>query len=141
MKPSDLSIGDWVQSVRTDERFKVDEMMTALSLSRGKQILLRQEGREIFLLSEVKPIPIDGEILKKNGFSGPDSSPMFTHSYGGSETEPAEEKIEIVYDLTHNEWTGEFFGPEGLAMQVRLRYVHELQRIMRCMGIDHDIVL
>ena len=141
MKPSDLSIGDWVQSVRTDGCFKVEEIMSVISPSRGKQILLKHEGSEIFLLSEVIPVRINGKILEKNGFAYSDLEPMFSHSYGGSETEPPKETIEIVHDLTNNEWTGEFFGPEGLAMQVRIRYVHELQRIMRCMGIDHDIVL
>lgn len=140
MKPSDLSIGDWVQVIRAEDRVKVKEMIEVTTL-KGKEIVLGVEGGEFYRFSGVMPVPINGEILKKNGFSGPDSSPMFTHSYGGSKKEPAEEEIEIVYDLTHNEWTGEFFGPEGLAMQVRIRHVHELQRIMRCMGIDHDIIV
>lgn len=140
MKPSDLSIGDWVQVIGTEKRVRIKEMIK-FTTWKGEELTLGVEGGEFYRFSSVIPVPIDGEILKKNGFSGPDSSPMFTHSYGGSKTEPAEEEIEIVYDLTHNEWTGEFFGPEGLAMQVRIRYVHELQRIMRCMGIDHDIVV
>lgn len=140
MKPSDLSIGDWVQIISTEDRVKVKEMIEVTTW-KGVEITLIVDGGIYCPFRDVMPVPIDGEILKKNGFSGPDSSPMFTHSYGGSKEEPAEEFIAIVHDLTYDEWTGEFFGPEGLAMQVRIRYVHELQRIMRCMGIDNDIVL
>lgn len=159
MKPSDLSIGYWVRMAGTPDYFQIEEVYT-VELVKGKRIMLGGRdhicGYEFYYYSdEIEPIPINGEILKKNGFSISKSKspltklssqrkprePIFTHSYGGSKEKPAEEVIEIVHDLTHNEWTGEFFGPEGLAMQVRIRYVHELQRIMRCMGIDHDIVL
>ena len=51
------------------------------------------------------------------------------------------EMVEIVYDAINGEWVGVFFGPEGLAMQVRIRYVHELQRILRCMGMDSELEL
>lgn len=140
MKPSDLSIGDWVQIISTEDRVKVKEMFEVTKL-KGNEIMLGVEGGIYCPFRDVMPVPIDGEILKKNGFSGPDSRPRFSHPYGRSKEKQYEEEIVFACDPIYNRWTGEFFGPKGLAMKVRIRYVHELQRIIRCMGIDHDIVV
>ena len=144
MKPSDLSIGDWVQVFGTDDRFRIEEMYTVEPMRR-KRIMVG--GRDhicrcvYFYLNEIEPVPIVGEILTKNGFTRSDSEPKFFHPYGEPKEEPADEVIVMEYDLTRGEWTGDFIGPKGLSMQVQIHYVHELQRIMRCMGIDHDIVV
>lgn len=144
MKPSDLSIGDRVRLAGTPDHFQIEEVFTVENV-RGKRIILggidNKCGYEYYYLDEIEPIPLSGAILEKNGFIGPVSSLIFYHSYGDSEKETAEKEIKIIYDLTNNEWKGEILGSRGVAFQVRLRYVHELQRIMRCMGIDHDIVL
>lgn len=144
MKPSKFSTGDWFRLIGIGDCLQIEEVYT-VEMVKGKRIMLggrdHTGGYEFYYSDEIEPIPIDGEILKKNGFSGPDSSLTFTHSYGGSKEKTDEEEIVLTYDLTHNEWDGGFFGPKGRAVQVRIRYVHELQRIMRCMGIDHDIVV
>ena len=98
-------------------------------------------GYMFYYSHEIEPIPINGEILKKNGFDRPDSSPIFTHSYGGSKEDTVEKEIILSYDLNHNEWLGEFFGPWAMPLQLRIHYVHELQQIMRCLRLEPDIVL
>ena len=98
-------------------------------------------GYMFYYSHEIEPIPINGEILKKNGFNVPDSSSTFTNSYEISKEETDEGEIVLSYDLTHNEWLGEFFGPWGMPLQMRIHYVHELQQIMRCLRIGPDIVL
>lgn len=112
---------------------------------RRKRIMLggidHKCGYVYYYLDEIEPIPLDGEILKKNGFSGPDSSLTFSQSYGNSKEETAEGEILLSYDLTYNEWLGEFFGPWAMPLQMRIHYVHELQQIMRCLRLGPDIVL
>lgn len=144
MKPSDLSIGFWVRLVGTQDYFQIEEMFTVETVRRKRIMLGGRDsicGYVYYYLDEIEPVPLDGKILKKNGFIGPDSSSTFTHSYGGSEKKTAEVEIVLSYDLINNEWIGEFFGPWAMPLQLRIHYVHELQRIMRCLGIDHDIVL
>lgn len=144
MKPSNFSTGDWFRLAGTEDYFQIEEVYKAVCL-KGDRVMLggrdNVRGYVFYYADEIEPIPINGEILEKNGFDRPDSSPTFSHSYGNSKEETAEGEILLSYDLTYNEWLGEFFGPWGCPLTLRIHYVHELQRIMWCLRLGPDIVL
>lgn len=138
VKKSDLSIGFWFRVAGTKHNFCVEEVYKEVTV-KGERIMLGGNdhicGYEFYYTDELEPIPLTGEILTKNGFVFSDSEPKFSHPYDCGES------ISLFYDIDSGEWIGEFFGSAGLAVQVQIHYVHELQRNIRGVEIDHDIEL
>lgn len=116
MKATDLMLGDWV--LCDGEPYQVAEISAGL--------LCIDAERELFADPEdVQPIPITPEILEKNGWERISSVDRdFWHSAG-------------VVLQESEDYEGAYLW--GLAVYVR--YVHELQHLVRVLQIEKEIVL
>lgn len=111
MKATELMIGDWVLDKR-GHPFQVREILE-------DGINGEWDGGECYgveaYIDEIKPIPIDLDILEKNGWVRAED--MF---------------VKRPYILTKADkvWGVAY----GMAYVAEIRYVHELQNIMRITG-------
>ncbi len=131
MKAEDLMIGDWV-SFRSAFLDRVDGIAIG-----GHSVHLEHDRWQP--VSDLKPIPITPEILKKNGFSLDEFGEWY-------------EREVLVKERNH--WVNVAFRNDGVAVYdldiltggkssicVHKNYVHELQHALRLCGIDKEIVL
>lgn len=130
LQPKDLMLGDWV--------FLSDNncfcRMTAIYGYYGKMWI--EADDEVYHIDEILPISITHDILAKNGFN-----------YDGGE----------IYDIRWDDNDGhhcmnfrKMYNKDGVfdALGIRMggeveiiKYVHELQHLLKLCGIDEEIVL
>lgn len=116
MKASELMIGDWVLYAGEDERLKNKPVQVTGICMEIMQGSFSKEMYEVLSYGKIKPIPIDEDILYKNGWVGAGDN-MF---------------VKQPYRITKADkvWGVAF----GMAYVAEIRYVHELQNIMRITG-------
>ena len=131
MKANELMIGDWVKPSCWNE-----------------QVLLVGEGRvtvksDSYTEDEIKPIPLTGEILEKNGFK-------VGHYLVGLAELPEYKMVnrKDLKDIEKNVITIRQSSNVLFDMQVGIgshifdiTYVHELQHALRLCGIEKEIEL
>jgi hypothetical protein len=126
LKVTDLMVGDWVMSfgaphkvvgIRTD--------MFEPHIKTDMSDTWYEEGIENLL----EPIPLTPEILEKNGFyrSEIPTRDEIGHYYH-RKTAPSSIFVSMSFD------DGRDFGNE-------IKYVHELQHVLKLCGIDKEIVV
>ena len=112
MKADELMIGDWVLN-GCGNPIQVKELLE-------DSINGEWDGCECYGLEElyddIKPIPIDEDILYKNGWVGAGDNMFVKKPYMLT-------KADKVWGIAY-----------GLAYIAEIRYVHELQNIMRMTG-------
>ena len=115
MKASELMIGDWVYNTHNRKPEQVCEIME-------RMVML--DYNDLYEYDEVEPIPLTEEILNRH-FPDPDEITWF----------PLDEQPGVfnIY------WEHPTFG-EGEA-RLNLRYVHELQHLLRMIKSDKEIQL
>jgi len=132
LRAEDLAVGDWVKTVSSKkesyQRVKViySSMVAPYIITTGTE--------EKWFLSEIEPIPLTPEILKKNGFSGEG----YNMGIIGFHTDPIPEVkdgyevfiwkdmcLEIKHGFTH--------------LKRYTFYVHELQHALKLCGINLEI--
>ena len=128
MKANEIMIGDWVKfdedicsvdEVRLDGAVVLTSMNTDLTSVDGSQV----EDEEI------EPIPLTEGILEKNGFVKDKTQ------YGEDFYEFWSEDLEYcIYLYLYGVY---FFLFDNINMQIK--YVHELQHILRLCNIDKEI--
>lgn len=141
LKPTDLMIGDIVMAVREDEDDDIPVLkrpvrITGITEFTGLGIngdckfefdYLCQEDIKLFEECDYfEPIPLIEEILKKNGFKC-FKSDIELHPYYY-----IEHKFSMKCAINGD---GHFYL-DCIGADVRIRYVHELQHILRLCGLN-----
>ena len=111
MKPNELMIGDWVE---------YGQYITTVRNLSDKIVLSGCVGR----LDEVRPVPLTEKILENNGAT------RYGAKYANLQQwvlKFGDKRKTIMQDVLHEEWC---------ANDVWFKYVHELQHILRLIGIN-----
>ena len=112
MKANDLMIGDWVLN-SCGNPIQVKELLE-------DGINGEWDGCEFYglveLYDDIKPIPIEEDILEKNGWVGAGENMFVKQPYRIT-------KADKVWGVAY-----------GMAYIAEIRFVHELQNIMRITG-------
>ena len=90
--------------------------------------------------SEIEPIPLTPEILKKNGFTNCETTEL-TGEMGNELWYPGEDNYISDPDLMINFGKRSFLVRFACSIVWRLHYVHELQHFLRLVDYDKEIVL
>lgn len=124
----DIMIGDYVYSTFSGNPCKVQ----AIELSEHEYCSVRVSGVEgVKDIVSLSPIRLTAEILMKNNFEKhyDDDIIIYTHPQG----------IIIEMDINYKLFDdGHFFV---MGIQQRFYFVHELQRALKLLKINKDIVL
>lgn len=126
MKANELMVGDWVYDPEPDADGYI-----------YKFIIEPEDFTNKTFLDSISPIPITLEILKKNGF---EEIYYDGYHYGLFSYKNNEEKCDIELD-PENGCFECYFDDDINSLNIKIKYVHELQHILRMCGIDKEIVL
>lgn len=130
---SDLSVGDWVLNMKGFPT-KVQVITSEGNMRCGEDA--KPEHSVHIWITDVSPIPITPEILKKNGFAFlPDDNPRHLRFVDGNIVISTYEGRETFALYCYNDmgWTETF--------SQTLRYIHQLQHALRLAGVEKDIEL
>lgn len=116
MKATDLMIGDWVLYAGEDERLKNKPVQVTGICMEIMQGSFSKEMYEVLSYGKIKPIPIDEDILERNGWVGAGENMFVKQPYRIT-------KADVVWGVAY-----------GMAYVAEIRFVHELQNIMRITG-------
>ena len=116
MKATDLMIGDWVLYAGEDERLKNKPVQVTGICMEFMQGSFSKEMYEVLSYGKIKPIPIDEDILYKNGWVGAGENMFVKQPYMLT-------KADKVWGVAN-----------VMTYFAEIRYVHELQNIMRMIG-------
>lgn len=140
MKVEDLMIGDWVRL--EDENLPLEEQyfkIEYLAISAGVSWVNQRTNAPIGLgdgeslipvfADEIYPIPLTSELLEKNGFYRREipTRDEIGHYYHRT-TDPCSIFVRMSFG------DGRDFGNE-------IRYVHDLQHLLKLCGIDKEIAV
>lgn len=130
MKAGDLMIGDWVQYQYTEGIFQI----VAISKTEG----IKQFGDQpFFKLNGIIPIPLTPEILEKNGILYSKSSFYYIIN-----DDKDLECTHYMYQTIQEDWAiGVDTGAYECSVFARIKYVHELQHLLRALNINKEIEL
>ena len=117
MRADELMIGDWVLDTFGNP-IQVKELLE--DGINGEWDDAECDGVEA-VYDDIKPIPIDEDILEKNGWVGAGENMFVKQPY----------RITKAYEV----WGVAY----GMAYVAEIRYVHELQNIMRITGYQGGI--
>lgn len=128
LQASDLMSGDWVRSKKWAE---IPFKLTSLNANMRYYYGITSKGVLIgpFLIEELEPIPLTPEILEKNGFKldKEDGWWWLTPKMGITFWEEGNIELEA--------WN------EHTAVNIHIKYLHQLQHALRLCGIDKKIEL
>ena len=116
MKANELMIGDWVLYAGEDERLKNKPVQVTGICMEIMQGSFSKEMYEVLSYGKIKPIPIDEDILERNGWVGAGENMFVKQPYRIT-------KADKVWGVAY-----------GMAYVAEIRFVHELQNIMRMTG-------
>lgn len=124
MRIEELSVGDWVRHTFYEENVRI------VRIYGDSERVLAEKGKLSISchLNHFEPIPITPEILEKNGWR----SDMADRNFWATDE---------VYIYNHDGvWRLRPKSPE-LLIVVDIKYVHELQRALRLLGVEKEIIL
>lgn len=127
MKANELMIGDWVLYNETHQQI--------LEIS-GIDDEVYLETDELVHQSEIQPIPLTPEILKKNGFRIIFEGELHTTYFQDIDGFAVEIKIDCI-DFTKLS----MLNGLGYRVVIECKYVHQLQHALRLCGIEKEIIL
>ena len=116
MRADELMIGDWVLYAGEDERLKNKPVQVTGICMEIMQGSFSKEMYEVLSYGKIKPIPIDEDILYLNGWVGAGDNMFVKQPYRIT-------KADKVWGVAY-----------GMAYIAEIRFVHELQNIMRITG-------
>ena len=110
----DLMIGDWVLNTHNNPE-KVQQIIANFN----DELAIMLDGNCIYGSDEIAPIPLTAEILEKNF---PDTEIL-------------------VWYGNEDKWHIECPAFEDLQVEIEIKYVHQLQHILRLCGFEKEIQL
>lgn len=145
MKVEELMIGDWVRianvesnlAMYRDARVRVCEIY---KFNDYEKINVRVGGNtyKVEVSEELEPIPLTPDILEKNGFRVVYEGELHTSYFQDIDRFHAEIKVDKVGIYQHLSMRD---GLGDIVEVVECKYVHQLQHILRFLGIQKDIKL
>lgn len=123
MKANELMLGDWVSY-----KGKMPCKITAICKD---TVVVDNDTAQDWMIDydKLTPIPLTGEILKKNGFKKMDGEYQDVFYYY--------ERLELLIDDRLEPCGYTLYGVFGF----QIKYVHELQHAMKLRGIEKEIQL
>jgi hypothetical protein len=155
MKANELMIGDWVMVYPWDETPWKPKKITDINFHswEGADFCdsVGVEGWDELSLDQIKPILLTPEILARMGFTVEEES-KYDDAYTESEytatmkcVDVRKCNVEIEYKTYRNEITVFIHDRRNIlqyrSIETQVGYVHELQHIMRLLGIEKEIIL
>lgn len=142
MKASDLMIGDWVFSFHAGRNIQIRELLEDSVVCSKNLRISADENIVIESYDNISPIQLTEEILEKNGFKKKvwwkyRESDVTTYAIGeGFHIELSENEFWLVDNCSD-------YGDYGYESNwiVEVKYVHELQHILRLCKIEKEIIL
>lgn len=113
---SSISVGDWFQArmVKWDyEDLDITPPMRVAEISSDEVVLQLGSVKHYAFVDDLQPIPITAEVLEKNGYAGAEFSALM--------------------QLNNSPIVG--------MCPIEIKYIHELQHILRLTKTDKEIVL
>lgn len=147
MEAKELMVGDWVlynPNVFIEDEYEPPKVCYPKKINSGEDLDLAIEGC-------YAPIPLTPEILERIGFTV-EEDPIYEECYVDvdaiEQTYTAKMKCgdvknryaEIRYE-TDEKNIDVLVGKPWQRVQMKIEYVHELQHIMRLLGIGKEIIL
>ncbi len=140
MTVEDLAIGDWVQAVTYildgEERLTPPAYVSAIDQSGSVSLMFDPEDGDPdeYDIEAIRPIPLTAEILTKTGF---DIEEVTIYSMGEIRS------FDNLCICRHCVVGQDFKTSENYVCVIKLPilHVHQLQHVMRMIGIDRDIWL
>ena len=124
MKANELMIGDWIADKRGDKARVVNIITDEIE---GCYYGIDTDANYTVQFEDARPIPLTGDILNKNF---PDVRYGIAWYWDDNKSTYNETWYEVrTLDI------------EGMELCVNIRYVHELQHVLRLCGIEKEIVL
>ena len=144
MKANELMIGDWVAVRRPGYRHEQVRVKSVI----GNGTIEAKTSDGLVAIGEiaVEPIPLTAEILANNDFLHRESDAwgeVYTYKWSIEQEDKALE-YEHNFNLSPDpyEGTGFYWIPEMSAVSALcIKYVHELQHLLRLLGIEKEIEL
>jgi len=129
MNANELMVGDWIKmpNERGGDNVQVENIYDKGCIASGR----------ILLSYEIQPIPLTQEILEKNGFG---------KSNNVSDIPPYDKDEEGNMHYSYNDKFWGWWQPNGVLSSnalgfIELKYVHELQHVLRLCGIEKTIIV
>lgn len=136
LTPKDLMVGDWVIPHVYDSKLEPSKIVGVHYNSyKGKDYVdwVDCEVWDELSLSDIEPIPLTPEILKKNGFGYKEGG----FGMYGIATVPHYVRDDVPFEI--------FCDGEPFAIwfkePINIKYVHQLQHALRLCGIEKEITL
>ena len=123
MTPEELMIGDWYIWEAEGKQYKFQVNTATFSLARED-------------IANFQPVPLTNEILEKNGFRLVQSDPTYV-SQGGVWLSSWVHKCGLELGSEHSDGTGICFNV--VDMNIPVKYVHQLQHILRICNVQETI--
>lgn len=167
MKANELMVDDWVRITEPDPHHGFDAQVQSIGgINNYLTVFIPfQHGKDVFV-EDVEPIPITDGFLLKNGFiekghgvDPDDEGEPIEFRYWDyekvikeSEKYPEGAKIELTYTQMYNikedgvedDWwslRGYSYNAEVELYGAAIYNIHELQHILRFIGIEEEVVL
>lgn len=137
MKANELMIGDYVYNHRNWE-------CPIVEIDKNSVVVFaRYFGEEVFLPSELRPIPLTPEILEKNGFVA--NKHIYPYPYYEYINENGKLKVGFAFPQGNRTSYKEpwiYIDSENVFVEhLPCIYVHELQHALKLCGIEKNIEL
>ena len=124
MKASDLMIGDFVYVARGYDKHLTIEKVKGIIADKDEPYPVTISTGETVSLNDIKPIPLTEDILEKNGFK------KFAEGQAN-------------FDYTDNDIHLEYWIGDGCFRYytAEIRYVHQLQHLLRLCGVEKELTI
>ena len=155
MKITDIQIGDWLQNTNGNigKAQAIYRYLNPGDKEFGYEIIMQYNpnGTCYTELSLLKPIPLTAEILEKNGFESFPPCPPYP---AGAlrmwmNVKDIVEGIHMWFikffwaeeKSDSNEFRLEVFNSKKGSVKTTIKYIHELQHVLRLVEVDKEIVI
>lgn len=118
-------VGDWVYVVRGYDKHHTIEKIKGVIADEDEPYPVTISTGETVSLNDIKPIPLTEDILVKNGF-------RIQVTDDNSRWLWVTDNSWLAYSERHNYWYYE---------DMKITYVHQLQHLLRTMGVQKEIEL
>lgn len=131
MKANELMIGDWVEVIQNSEKhFAQVQMIDGYGDNATSNECICDAI--YYSIDELNPILLTTEIFEKNGFEQTNDD----HFFDGDEYYAFDDDFDI-----HIDDTGNFEIRTVDGQTIKIKYVHELQHVLRICGMEKQINL
>ena len=126
MKAEELMLNDWVECLDSTHKTKMFAQVDAIEESRNCLLVKDGWGNWFLDISHLEPIPLTEEFMTKNGFEQKDN---LTYVSG---------QVEII---KHRDNWNVVINKYCVFVDMNIKFVHELQHLLRLVGVEKEFEL